>query len=88
MDKRDKIASPCGIGVRIMSINDSAAVLAAALRRELLRLARAEEDQAAAEGAKVPYWAPCPASVQGHRAAAAILRADADKYLVEAKLAS
>jgi hypothetical protein len=49
------------------------------LRLELLRLARHEEDLAAAEGAEVPYWAPCPPSVLGHRTAAAALRADADR---------
>ncbi|MCW2780343.1 MAG: hypothetical protein JWR35_792 [Marmoricola sp.] len=71
-----------------MSINISPAVLAAALRRELLRLARAEEDRAAAEAAKVPYWATCPPSVQGHRAAAGILRATADSFLATAEFAS
>jgi len=53
---------------------------AAALRRELLALARAEDDRAAADAARVPYWAPCPASVEGHRAAARALRADAERY--------
>jgi hypothetical protein len=71
-----------------MSINITATMLDAALRRELLRLARAEEDQAAAEAAKVPYWAGYPSSVLGHRAAAAILRADADRFLAEAEFAS
>ena len=65
-----------------MSINvTSSTVVAKALRRELLRLARAEEDRAAAEAAKVPYWAPCPPTIQARRTAAAILRADADIYL-------
>ena len=64
------------------------ASVASALRRELLRLARAEDDRAAAEAAKVPYWAACPPSVLGHRAAAATLRADADSFLAEAELAS
>jgi hypothetical protein len=64
-----------------MSIDLSTTAIAAALRRELLRLARAEDDRASAEAAKVPYWAACPPSVQGHRAAAAILRADADSLL-------
>ena len=65
-----------------MSINEtSATVPAAALRRELLRLARAEEDRAATEAAKVPYWASCPPTIQARRTAAAILRADADTYL-------
>lgn len=71
-----------------MSTTISAALLAAALRRELLRLARAEDDRAAEEAAKVPYWAGYPPSVQGHRAAAAILRADADNFLASADHAS
>jgi hypothetical protein len=52
-----------------------------AVRRELLRIAHHEEDLAAAEAAAVPYWAPCPASVPGHRAAAAALRSQADLLL-------
>jgi hypothetical protein len=62
-----------------MSTNNvSTTQLVVAMRRELLRLARAEEDRAATEAAQVPYWASCPPAVQGRRAAAAILRADAD----------
>jgi hypothetical protein len=53
--------------------------LVAVLRLELLRLAKLEDDLAAAEAAKVPYWSPCPSSVGGHRAAAAALRFDADQ---------
>jgi len=45
--------------------------------RELLRLAQAEESHAVTEAARVPYWAPCPDSVMGHRAAARVLREDA-----------
>jgi hypothetical protein len=71
-----------------MSIDITATSLAAALRRELLRLAKDEENQAADEAAKVPYWTSCPPSVLGHRAAAAILRADADRFLAEAESAS
>jgi len=56
-------------------------VVAAALRRELLRLAVFEEELAATEAAKVPYWSPCPATVDGHRAAARSLREDADRFL-------
>jgi hypothetical protein len=58
--------------------------VAAALRRELLRLAAFEEDLAATEAAKVPYWSPCPATVAGHRAAARALREDADRLLPHA----
>jgi hypothetical protein len=76
-----------GIGVP-MSTDSIAGPLAALLRRELLRLARSEDDRAADEAAKVPYWAPYPPSVQGHRSAAAILRADADRFLAGADYAS
>lgn len=48
-----------------------------ALRVELLRLADREDDRAAAEASKVLYWAACPPSVSGHRAAASILRENA-----------
>lgn len=53
--------------------------VAAALRHELLTLAKLEEDTAASEAARVPYWRPLPNSVEGHRAAAAALRADAER---------
>jgi hypothetical protein len=67
----------------IMSDTATVAPIAGVLRRELLRLARDEENQAAAEAAAVPYWAVGPPSIQGHRTAAAILRAKADKLLAE-----
>jgi len=51
------------------------------LRSRLLRLAKAEDDRAADEAANVPYWAPLPASVTGHRAAAAVLRRAAEGFL-------
>jgi len=44
--------------------------VASLLRHELLRLAVEQERIADAEAAQVPYWAPSPASVEGHRAAA------------------
>ena len=50
----------------------------AQVRNELLRLARFEDSLGAAEAESVPYWAPCPATVQGHRRAAVALRAHAD----------
>ncbi|UUW89464.1 hypothetical protein [Pimelobacter simplex] len=53
----------------------------ALVRQELLRLADLEEAAAAREATSVPYWAPCPATVHGHRAAALALRADAERYL-------
>jgi hypothetical protein len=54
------------------------------LRRELLRLAHLEEELAATQAAQVPYWAPLPPSVDGHRAAARALREDADRLLTRA----
>ena len=54
-----------------------------ALRRQLLRLAREEQDRAATEAAAVPYWSVGPPSIQGHRAAAAILRNLADTLLAD-----
>jgi hypothetical protein len=50
-----------------------------AVRRELFRLADAEEQRAAEEAATVPYWAPYPDSVAAHRAAARVLRQDAER---------
>ena len=54
----------------------------AALRHELLRLAVEQEMLADQEAAEVPYWAPRPASVEGHRAAATALRADAERFSI------
>ena len=51
--------------------------IATAICHELIRLARQEEDTAAAEASSTPYWEPCPPSVSGHRQAARALRADA-----------
>lgn len=51
------------------------------LRSALLRLARVEDDRAAAEAAAVPYWQPCPPSVEGHHLAAAAMRDAADALL-------
>ena len=55
--------------------------VAVPLRQILLRLARHEDDLAASEAAAVSYWAPSPASVSGHRAAAEALRSEADRFL-------
>ena len=52
-----------------------------ALRHELLRLARHEDALATREAMTVPYWSPCPSTVAGHRAAAAALRAAADRFV-------
>lgn len=51
------------------------------LHRALMALARQEAEIAADEAASVPYWAPVPESVSGHRAAAAVLRSEADRLL-------
>lgn len=55
----------------------ASAELTGALRHALVELARREEALAAAEAASVPYWEPCPSSVDGHRAAADALRSEA-----------
>lgn len=49
-------------------------------RRMLLELARTEQECAANGAPARPYWTPCPPSVGGHRAAAA-LRDQADRLL-------
>jgi len=56
-------------------------LIATRLRQILLALARREDDIAHAEAAAVPYWAPQPTSVSGHRAAASSLRSEADRFL-------
>lgn len=60
------------------------AELLRALRLELLRLADREDDRAANEASRVPYWMACPASVSGHRAAASIMRENAESLDVVA----
>jgi hypothetical protein len=52
------------------------------VRTVLLHLAREQESLAATELAATPYWASCPSSVLGHRAAAEALRAEAEHLLV------
>jgi hypothetical protein len=54
---------------------------AALLRSRLLELARRQDDLAADEAATTPYWKPQPVTVHGHRAAADVLRAEADLLL-------
>ena len=48
------------------------------LRLLMYRLAREQDSAAADQAALVPYWQPCPLSVEGIRAAAHALRAAAD----------
>lgn len=50
------------------------------VRRVLLDLARHEDELAAREAASVPYWRTHPRSVGEHRAAAAVLRTEADRF--------
>ena len=64
-----------------MSTKSDAPTTGDLLRRELIRLARQQEELANATGAATPYWEPCPPSVQGHRAAAAALREAADRVV-------
>jgi hypothetical protein len=52
-----------------------------ALRQELLRLARHEDDAASREAARVHYWEPVPVTVVVHRQCAAALRDAADELL-------
>ena len=55
--------------------------LDAALRQELLRLARHEDDAASREAARVHYWEPTSVAVVAHRQCAAALRDAADGLL-------
>jgi hypothetical protein len=54
-------------------------IIATRLCQILFELARREDEIAHAEAAAVPYWAPVPTSVRGHRAAANSLRLEADQ---------
>lgn len=61
------------------ALNISAsAELTGAICDALFELARREDELAAVEAVGVPYWAPCPPSVYGHRAAAEALRSEAE----------
>jgi len=52
------------------------AELVAALCHELLLVAILEEELAADEAARTPYWSPCLSSVVAHRIAARALRGE------------
>jgi hypothetical protein len=52
-----------------------------ALRQELLRLAKQEDDAASREAALVHYWEPTPVTVVVHRQCAAAMRDAADELL-------
>ncbi len=64
-----------------MNTNPADPTVAALLRRRLLELARLQDELAANEAATTPYWKPQPPTVDGHRAAADVLRAEADRLL-------
>lgn len=71
-----------------MSVRTSgrhSAQLVTALCSELILLARHEEAVAADEASHVPYWAPRPASVDAHRAAARVLRAEVERLEAQAR---
>jgi hypothetical protein len=59
--------------------------LVTVLCQQLYALARREEETAAHEAARTPYWAACPPSVEAHRTAARLLRADADRLEFESR---
>jgi hypothetical protein len=58
--------------------------LLAAVCRELFAIARQEDDTAATEAARTPYWTTCPSSVQAHREAARALRESAERLEAQA----
>ena len=72
----DNTTSHLEVDMSIINQSAKSPELMAALCHELVVLARHEDDVAATEAARVPYWAPFPPSVAGHRAAARALRAD------------
>lgn len=45
----------------------------------LIQLAKRQDELAATETAATRYWAPCPPTVLGHRTAATLLPAEADR---------
>jgi len=53
--------------------------LVTALCQALHMLAKREEEAAANEASRTPYWVACPPSVEAHRTAARLLRADAER---------
>lgn len=61
-----------------MNTQSTDSAVTSRMRSLLLELARHQDDLAAWEAAVAPYWSPCPTSVVSHRAAAAVLRAQAD----------
>ena len=62
-------------------MNSMNTVTTTGLRHILLEMASHEYDIASNEAALVPYWAPQPPSVHGHRLAGHALRSAADRLL-------
>lgn len=69
----------------ITSEGRSATDVVTALCQQLYALARREEEAAAQVASRTPHWAPHPASVELHRTAARLLRADADRLEFESR---
>jgi len=65
-----------------MNIPTPDTTTATALRARLLAMARRQDELAANLAAATPYWQPQPWALQGHRAAADVLRAEAGLLLV------
>jgi hypothetical protein len=55
------------------------------LCRELVALAKHEEDSAAAEASRTPYWSPCPPWGAARGAAGGALRAVVERLQAEAR---
>ena len=64
-----------------MDTNAIDSTIAGLLRSRLLGLARRQDELAAGAAMATPYWKPQPTSVHAHRAAADVLRAEADLFL-------
>jgi hypothetical protein len=81
------MTSPGNLEVEMTNSTESASAveLLAAVCRELIRIAKREEDMACDEAARTPYWSPCPPTVEAHRAAARALREDAARLEAEAR---
>lgn len=60
----------------------------AELCRQLLALARREDEAAADEAARLAYWEPCPPTVHGHREAARSLRETAFRLTAQPPVVS
>jgi hypothetical protein len=56
-----------------------------AMCRELYAIAHREDETAATQAARTPYWTPCPSSVQAHLQAARALRESAERLEAQAR---